>query len=182
MPQLSRWMPPTPQQSAGPSFCPMLILVIGVVAAGVGWVLVHEPAVRIVAAVLLLLAIVGTMADTRRRRRLAIERAGEDIGTFARAFDRRREPFDAWVVRAVWDELQLNLAVGDAPVPLRPDDRLAEDLRIDDEELDLDIIVDVAARSGRSLEGVERNPMYGHVVTVRDLVHLIALQPWRAAA
>ena len=45
--------------------------------------------------------------------------AGEDIGTFARAFDRRSEPFDPWVVRATWDAL-----LPYCGFPLRPADRV----------------------------------------------------------
>src|SRR3954468_7641617 len=59
--------------------------------------------------------------------RIASERAGEDIGTFARAFDRRTAPFDPWVVRAIWDALQ-DYFVG---MPFRPTDRLVEDFGID---------------------------------------------------
>jgi hypothetical protein len=102
-------------------------------------------------------------------RRIASERMGEDIGTFARAFDRRTEPFDPWVVRATWEALQF---VG---IPLRPTDRLGEDLCIDDE---LDLVSEIAERTGHSLADIEANPYFARCSTlwntsVGDLVKLI---------
>jgi hypothetical protein len=107
------------------------------------------------------------------------ERKNEDIGTFARAFDRRSEPFDPWVVRATWDALRTDLVV-----PLRPTDRIWKDLpSLDTDDFDLyDLIVEVAARSGHSLEGLKANRYYAMVcesgdATIGDIVKLISSQP-----
>jgi len=54
--------------------------------------------------------------------------------------------------------------------PIRPDDRLLEDLRIDPEDLDDLLARQIAERTGRSLANPEENPYYGKVKTVRDLV------------
>lgn len=49
----------------------------------------------------------GIFEHLRRKariKRLAASRAGESICEFARSFERRR--VDAWIIRAVYDELQ----------------------------------------------------------------------------
>jgi hypothetical protein len=45
----------------------------------------------------------GIRSANRAEHAVAEERQGEDIGTFARALDRRTEPSDRWVARAAWD-------------------------------------------------------------------------------
>jgi len=101
--------------------------------------------------------------------RLAAERAGENIGTFARAFDRRAEPFDPWVIRATWDSF--------GGVPIRPSDDLAQEFGIA-EELDV-IVSDIAARSGHSLDFAEPNRVVAEIKTVGDLVRFVTRQPKR---
>lgn len=148
-----------------------------------GWiVLVPLVGVAITAAiamspVLLLAWVVGGRSLARNERRIANERKGEDIGTFARAFDRRAEPFDPWVVRATWDALQVYVRY-----PLRPTDRLIEDLCIDPDDIDLALLVDVAKRSRHSLAAPIANPYFAKFstfrdVTVGDFVKLISAQP-----
>jgi hypothetical protein len=121
-----------------------------------------------------------TCVRNRRLRRLAAERAGEDIGTFARAFDRRAEPFDPWVIRATWHAFRPYVAFRGGCLPLRPTDRLGEDLGIDPDDVDPDLIQQVATWSGHSLDHTDGNPFYGKIVTLGDLVKFITLQP-RAA-
>jgi hypothetical protein len=70
------------------------------------------------------LLLLGWFVLRRHHHHLLDQRPGEDIGTFARAFDRRAEPFDPWVVRATWDALVPYVTHGDWHVPLRPTDRL----------------------------------------------------------
>ena len=84
-------------------------------------------------------------------------------------------------MRAVWDELQPYVEVRRRHVPIRPADRLLEDLEIDDEDLE-DLAVRAATRAGRATSDWQSNPLNGSVVTVGDLVRLISLQPRVAAA
>jgi hypothetical protein len=119
----------------------------------------------------------GWFVNRRYIRRLAEQRRGEGIGTFARAFDRRVDPFDPWVVRATWDALVPCLSHGDFHVPLRPSDRLAEDLWIDTDETLFYLLEGVAARSRHSLDNPENNPVYGELETVGDVVRFVTLQP-----
>jgi hypothetical protein len=161
----SRWMPKpdTPGVSA------------------VGWLIVAFvlPIFILLLAVTWPLMLFGRFFLNRHFRRLLSERPGEDIGTFARAFDRRTQPFDPWVVRAVWDALVPYVVCGGrkVPVPLRPSDRLFEDLRIDPEDTEFELIEEIATRSRHSLNNLENNPFFGEMETVGDLIHFISLQP-----
>jgi hypothetical protein len=150
-------------------------IVVGILAAIVAAIVTSPVSAGISFLFLLLLMIVG-IAPNRYDRRLAGERKGEDIGTFARAFDRRSEPFDPWVVRATWDALQRYVGF-----PLRPTDRLGDVLSIDPLEFD-SLINEVAERSGHSLDNPEANPHYARIpkfddATVCDFVSFISCQP-----
>lgn len=113
-------------------------------------------------------------ASTRRLRALAAARPHDSICTFARRFDYRA--VDTWVIRAVYEELQAELAHVMPRFPLRATDSLAV-LEIDPDALDMVLAPAVAARTGRSLEGVERNPHWGRVKTVDGLVRFFDAQP-----
>lgn len=108
-------------------------------------------------------------------RATAASRPGESICTFSREVDCRH--LDTWIVRAVYEEIQEHLAADCAKFPLRWTDRLNEDLRIDPDALDEELAIDIAQRTGRSLEETERNPLFGDVKTVRDLVLFFQAQP-----
>jgi hypothetical protein len=132
---------------------------------------------RVVIALVLVVSVVLDRAHHRKLQRLASERRGEDIGTFARAFDRRREPFDPWVVRAVWDAMWPYVTVGGGRVPMRATDHIDNDLSIDREDLDMGLIQEISHRTGRVLDNIEANPLCCRVDTVGDLVRLLSSQP-----
>ena len=58
-------------------------------------------------------------------------------------------------------------------LPLRPAGRLLEDLWIDPEDLNFDLLPEVAGRAGYSLQQPESNPFFGRVQTVGDLVKFL---------
>ena len=60
--------------------------------------------------------------------------------------------------------------------PLRTSDKLEKDLKIDPDDIE-DLIPVVAQRTGRCLENTERNPFFGKIETVGDLVLFINNQP-----
>jgi hypothetical protein len=62
-------------------------------------------------------------------------------------------------------------------LPLRPADRLWEDLWIDPEDWADDLLPAVAGRAGYSLQQAESNRLFGRVQTVGDLAKFITLQP-----
>src|SRR5205809_1001806 len=113
----SRWMPPAPEvRNTVAGWLCLAGLVAGIIAATVAWPVFMGFLFAFVAATQLVAAI----ASNRHLRRLAAERAGEDIGTFARAFDRRTESFDPWVLRATWEALRPWVTFREGCLPLRP--------------------------------------------------------------
>jgi hypothetical protein len=129
------------------------------------------------------LGVVVSVVLSRRRRHhlrsLAAARHGESICEFAREFNARE--VDPWIVRAVYEELQNELADYCPSFPIRAGDLLQPDLLDDPDALDMSIAPAVAQRTGRTLDGADRNPMFGRVHTVRDLVVFFNSQPKSAA-
>lgn len=181
MPKFSRWMPPLQPPPFGIGDWIAVVVIVALLAGFlgfVGWAVFLSP-VCFGGAVLLFLSpwMLAARSSSRHDRRIANERTGEDIGTFARAFDRRTEPFDALVVRATWDALQEYVTY-----PLRPTDRIFEDLCIDADDVFFGLLPDVAKRTGHSLANPQANPYFAkfgssHEVTVGDLVKFVSWQP-----
>jgi hypothetical protein len=125
-----------------------------------------------------MLAICVDMAfiNRREKRRFAgmgSVRDGESICNFARSFDTRHT--DTWVIRAVHQEIQQLLRSYVPDFPVRAPDSLL-DLHIDSDDIEY-LLVNIAARSGHSLDEAEKNPSYGKINTVSDLVLFINAQP-----
>jgi hypothetical protein len=99
--------------------------------------------------------------------KLCKERRGLSICEFAKEFD--AQIVDTWIIRATYEQLQAALPTKH-PVPIMASDSLFEALKLDEEDLDLDLVEEIAQRTGRSLENYENNPYYGKVTTVRNLV------------
>jgi hypothetical protein len=130
--------------------------------------------------VCLLLSNRAAKREEDKLRHLAQARAGESICEFARDFDTRE--VDTWIVRAVYEQIQCQLKHVHAAFPLRASDRLKEDLHLDDDDLDMDVVVQIEQRTGRSLDGASSNRYFGKVKTVRDLVLFFHSQAKRSAA
>jgi hypothetical protein len=111
--------------------------------------------------------------STSNLRRLADVRGQESICTFARAF--RRHQVDPWIIRAVYEEVQAQLASDVVGFPIRVTDR-PEDLHIDPEDFEY-MILDIARRVGRSTSQWELNPMYSRAHSLGDVVLLLNNQP-----
>ncbi len=131
-----------------------------------------QPRLLWIVAGLALLGLWMAWYERRHLVRLAAQRGGESICQFARAFPRRQ--VDTWVLRAVYESLHGYLG---GRLPIRADDRLKQDLRLDDDDLDLDLLEEMARLSGRSLERSSDNPWFGRVNSVRDLVLFLDQQP-----
>ena len=123
---------------------------------------------------LLILAQIEIHRTRKARRALALSRAEESICDFARAFDCR--VIDTWIVRAVYEQLQEHLGL-EYRIPIRSTDTFGKDLQIDSEDLDMDIVQEIAQRTGRTLENPEKNPYYDKINTVGDLVYFFNAQP-----
>lgn len=108
-------------------------------------------------------------------KRMASNRTGESICEFARSFDTQH--VDTWVIRAVYEQLQNYLAHVVPEFPVRADDYLRDHLINDPDDLDLDLVSEIAKRTNRSLLNADQNPYYDCVLTVRDLVLFFNAQP-----
>lgn len=140
------------------------------------WSITLQPMLPLVLAGVVLLVGQQLRRERDHLLRLAAQRQGESICQFARAFPRRE--VDAWVIRAVYESLSRYIG---GHLPIRADDQLKQDLWLDDDDLDLDLLDEMARLCGRSLERGEENPWFGRVERVRDLVLFLNRQPVLAA-
>lgn len=151
-------------------------LVFTPVIAAFGYALYLYPWV---VGVFLAAGVTGTVVLNRNFKRklsaLAALRPNESLCTFARSFNPRE--VDTWVIRAVYEQLQMYLASDYPQFPVRAEDQLNGCLMNDPDDLDFCLAKEIAARTGRSLENTQDNPYYGSVNTVRDLVLFFNAQP-----
>ena len=124
--------------------------------------------------VLSLIAIRRNRVDRAHLARFAETRQAQSICDFRRSFNVRET--DPWVIRAVYEQLQGQLRWAHPNFPVRADDRLVEDLKLDPDDIDLEIVSDVSGRTGRSMRNTKANPFYGRVKTVGDLVAFFCAQ------
>ncbi len=163
---------------------PVAWLFVAVVASGLVYAAISSPSMVAIALLVLGAAFLFARLAAKREEdalcSLAEAREGESICDFAREFDTRA--VDTWVIRAVYEQVQAQLTHVHPAFPIRASDRLKEDLRLDDDDLDLDVAMQVEQRTGRSLDETKTNPLLGKVKTVRDLVLFFQAQPKRSAA
>jgi hypothetical protein len=137
-------------------------LVLAVLLAGITWGLISSIPLRWIVAGAFVLIAALTVQLNFQLSRIRKERKEESICTFARALPARAH--DTWIVRAVYEELSSIIRA-----PLRPTDNIEKLWGIVDEDLD-DVASRVAHRAGRSMDDTRKNPMFGRVVTVADMV------------
>jgi hypothetical protein len=176
--KFSRHMPPMPNSrtpTAGK-------VAIGVLTAGFGAAVIAAPAV--------ILGIVGVLAastillEQRRTQRmgpLLTARDGEDVGSFARAFNRHAGPLDPWAIRAVWHTVVPMTTTRGKLIPLRPSDRFVEDLGIDPEDIEY-AVPKLVTQCERDIKGYRTNPYYTKLDTVGGLVRFISAQPLKPSS
>jgi hypothetical protein len=151
------------------------LTVLVVFVGAYGYALWYHP--YIIGVVSVVTLAIGVRNKRRWRRHLADlaeARKGESICEFSRAFDARNT--DTWVIRAVYEQIQQQLRWVYADFPVRATDRLIEDLGLDPDDIDMDVISDVAGRTGRSLRHAQANPFCGRMQTVQDLVAFFCAQ------
>ncbi|MES2899557.1 MAG: hypothetical protein V4723_07500 [Pseudomonadota bacterium] len=76
----------------------------------------------------------------------------------------------------MYEQLQESLAYAHPAFPVRASDNLKAELRLDDEDLDMDLAAQVEQRTGISLDCSETNPHYGKINTVKDVVMFFQAQ------
>ncbi len=174
----SRSMPPLERQTASPWAGRLCLAGLG--GALVWWLWTYPRTAGALLGLVWCMDAISRRLEKKHFVPLAQARAGQSICDFARSIDCRR--VDTWVVRAVYEELQANLAHHGLPLPVRLTDRLHKDLRLDADDLDLSLVPDIAQRAGRDLSSTQANPFFGKVITVGDLVHFMNAQPRLSAA
>lgn len=103
-------------------------------------------------------------------------REGETICDFVRSIDYRN--IDTHVIRAVYELLEpYYIYDKDKILPARADDSLWKDIKIDPDDIDMDLFYELLNVTGRVVDGMKKNPYYGKINTVKDLIMLINLQP-----
>jgi len=164
MKQASRFMPKYKPKKASK---PMLIAFLAIAVAFI----IYQPWYLLVIAGIALLVIAWSAIDQpkieRHFQNLCKERSGLSICEFAREFDPKI--VDTWIIRAVYEQLQAALPTKEN-VPIKASDSLFDTLMLDEDDLDLDLVEEIAQRTSRSLEDYESNPYYGKVTTARNLV------------
>jgi len=121
-----------------------------------------------------IISVIETKRTNAHLKKLASQRTGESICTFAREANGRAN--DTWVVRAVYEQVQAYLG---STFPLRWNDSFEKDLKIDIEDVEEVIASEVSERTGRNFFETVGNPMYAKVRTVGDLVVFFCAQPTR---
>ena len=170
MRRASRFMPKCLRKRHWPAWIALALFAF----VPVYFLLNHPVGTSAVIALLVVLSVVENKRHKTRLVALAESRSGESICEFARSFEPKE--IDTWVVRAVYEQLQRYLSE-DTSVPVRATDRLKEDLPIDSEDLEMDLMAEIAQRTGRSLDNTIDNPYYDKVRTVGDLVLFFNAQP-----
>jgi hypothetical protein len=166
----SRNMPAAPVHKASP----WAWLFLAVMISGLAYWFSRQPyLVGVLVAVLGGLVWIQAIWNRRRLCRLAASRQGESICEFARSFDRQT---DTWLIRSVYEEISRYISIDGLPISVRHQDCCEKDLGIDPEDLD-DIARDAAFRARRSMDGCDKNPFYGKVRTVGDIVRFLQGQP-----
>ena len=166
----SRMMPPrTSPKFVGSAGLTVLLVIVGGL---IGWFLWAAFTVPVFTWIIGPFAVIYGLLMLRSERhwtRMKAERENESICEFARRLPARKH--DTWIVRAVYEELS-----GDRQIAIRPTDRLERDLGFVPEDLE-DCVTESARRAGRSLVASEKNPLFGRVVTVEDVVSFLECQP-----
>ncbi|GAB4187675.1 MAG: hypothetical protein Tsb002_13160 [Wenzhouxiangellaceae bacterium] len=164
MKKASRFMPKYQPEKPNILF---LLVFLGIALV----ILIYHPWYFVAFVGIIILVIVSGIIDHFKTEKYFAEickdRDGLSICEFAREFDPKI--VDTWIIRAVYEQLQDALPTT-MRVPVMASDNLVDTLMIDNEDLELGLIIEVAQRTGRSIEDCEHNPYYSKVTTARNLV------------
>ncbi len=166
---MPQYMPPT----EGVSVVAWIVLLA--LAAGLLYVTYENPIILLFFIVFAIYGYIDNIRRTKKFNKLIEERKELNICQFARSFDCR--VIDTWVIRAVYEQIQEYVSENNKLLAIKAEDDLLELLEIDGEDLELDMLEEIAQRTGRSIENTEKNSYFNKVNTVSDLVHFINEQP-----
>ena len=168
----SRLMPKFKSREMGPLGTFIILLLI---SSPVLWLMWQFPITTVAIPFILIVSYLLGRHDRDHFKQLSMERENESICTFSRSFNCRE--IDTWIVRAVYEEIYDYVKI-----PLRPTDHVFTDLKIDEDDFDLDIVESIAKRTGRSLKNYTTNPFYGKAGTLEGLVHFFNHEPKQVSA
>ena len=123
--------------------------------------------IAVITSLVIVWSAIDQLKVERHFQNLCKERSGLSVCEFAREFDPK--VVDTWIIRAVYEQIQAGLPTKEN-VPIKASDGLFDTLMLDEDNLDLDLVEEIAQRASRSFEGYESNPYYGKVTTARNLV------------
>ncbi|WP_444908042.1 hypothetical protein ACJJIR_08675 [Microbulbifer sp. SSSA008] len=167
----SRFMPKYVEKSTGISGW----LIASAFFLMLGWFIYKAPVILAIVPVLVAVEIKNSKARKSHFSKLREKRNKDSICTFSRYFDCKS--IDTWVIRAVYEQLQNYISSDSIAFPIKPTDNVFKDLLIDDEDFELDIVEEIAQRTGRTLDHAENNPYYGKANVVENLVYFFNEQP-----
>ncbi len=110
--------------------------------------------------------LLSAFLQNKKVKKMAEKRKEETICTFARQLNCRE--VDTWIIRAVYEELLVYFGY-----PPHLEDSFD---KIDPEDVD-DMGIAISERIGRPLNESEKNPYFGKVKTVRDMIFFFTAQP-----
>lgn len=129
----------------------------------------------ILVGILFIFSYINNKKYKRKILEIANSRPDYDIGNFAKSFDCRQ--VDTWIIRAVYEQTQKYLESIYPEFPLHPEDKIYEDIFQDPDDFEMDLVDEIAQRSGRSLDNIEKNPYSQKLETIRDVVLMFNEQP-----
>ena len=135
----------------------------------------HLPWILLATLALFMLSLMIDRSRWQHLNGLAASRAESSYGAFRRTFDSKTT--DGKVIRAVWEALQANIAPATGDFPIAADDDLYRDLRLDEDDITLDIARRVSISTGRTLKWAQHNPHWARLNTPHDLVLFFNAQP-----
>jgi len=166
----SRYMP-SYEEAIGKKSQWMAYSFLAMFVVSIGYGIWNDPSLGLfLLSIIFLVYIMGYLFGDDIEKQLeekAKERKNEDIGTFARSIDYRN--IDTWIIRAVYEEIQSEIMWENQNFPIRATDNLKKDLLLEDDAFD-SIINCVIARVGISDKDWEKNPYYGKLETVEDMI------------
>lgn len=166
-------MPKYVPMNTWPPFVGWFLLVVFV--GGWLWWIWEQPIVLLFIVVIGVMIVIEQRSQRIKLAKLSQERKQLSICEFARSFDYRS--IDTWAIRAVYETIQDYVSSPEASIPIKAEDDLTDVLEIDDEDLDMDLLVEILQRTGRSMDDTLSNPYFGKVKTVADLVYFVNAQP-----
>ena len=128
-------------------------VIVFVVFSFLAWMTWSAPVFLLIVPVLIYSEFCNRKEQKKHFDELLKTRLNDSICTFSKYFDCK--VVDTWVIRAVYEQIQNYMEPTWQDFPICPNDDVFVDLRIDDEDFELDLVSEIAERTGRTLDNAE---------------------------